>query len=48
VLYSKSAYDREEILKMGKHGNDKIIDELKRIDTPTVGNVVATYPGNPL
>ena len=27
---------------------DVMIEELKKIDTPTVGNVVATYPGNPL
>ena len=33
---------------MGKLSEDEMIEELKKIDTPTVGNVVATYPGNPL
>jgi len=33
---------------MRNHSYSKIIDELGKIDTPTVGNVVATYPGNPL
>ena len=27
---------------------DEIIEELKKIDTPTISNVVATYPANPL
>ena len=27
---------------------DEVIEELKKIDKPTVSNVVVTYPGNPL
>ena len=26
----------------------ELLDELERIDTPSVTNVVATYPSNPL
>jgi len=28
--------------------SDKIFNELRKIDTPTITNVVATYPKNPL
>ncbi len=33
---------------MEKPSEDKIIEELLKIDTPTISNVVATYPGNSL
>jgi hypothetical protein len=26
----------------------ELLDELKKVDTPTITNVVATYPGRPL
>ena len=28
--------------------NDELFAELRKIDTPTITNVVATYPKNPL
>src|SRR6476659_471123 len=28
--------------------SDKIFNELRKIDSPTITNVVATYPNNPL
>jgi len=33
---------------MSKLSESEIIEKLKKIDTPTISNVVATYPGNEL
>ncbi|MFN8526891.1 MAG: RraA family protein [Chloroflexota bacterium] len=33
---------------MPKSANDKLFAELRKIDSPTITNVVATYPKNPL
>ena len=33
---------------MAKSPDDKLFAELRKIDTPTITNVVATYPKNPL
>jgi regulator of RNase E activity RraA len=33
---------------MAKSSDDKLFAELRKIDTPTITNVVATYPKNPL
>ena len=33
---------------MTEPSDDQIFAELRKIDTPTITNVVATYPKNPL
>lgn len=33
---------------MSRPADDPVLAELRKIDTPTITNVVATYPGNPL
>jgi 4-hydroxy-4-methyl-2-oxoglutarate aldolase len=33
---------------MSSAGSDPVLEELREIDTPTITNVVATYPRNPL